>query len=67
MSKLVDVTTSPVSDRIAVMNEFREVGYEVNVIFAPVIYYEAWLDGWKPLYYGILRPKMYFGNRIFSR
>jgi spore photoproduct lyase len=50
MSKLVDVRTTPVSERIAVMNEFREAGYEVNVSFAPVIYYEGWLDDWHALF-----------------
>ncbi|WP_031528158.1 spore photoproduct lyase family protein [Dyadobacter crusticola] len=50
MSKLVDVRTTPISERIAVMNEFREAGYEVNVSFAPVIYYEGWLDDWYALF-----------------
>jgi spore photoproduct lyase len=50
MSKLVDVRTTPVSDRIAIMNQFREAGYEVNVSFAPVIYYEGWLDDWRKLF-----------------
>ncbi|RFZ85060.1 spore photoproduct lyase family protein [Mucilaginibacter terrenus] len=50
MSKLVDVRTTPISDRIAVMNEFREAGYEVTASFAPVIYYEGWLDDWRKLF-----------------
>jgi spore photoproduct lyase len=50
MSKLVDVRTTPISDRIAVMNSFREAGYEVNVSFAPVIYYDGWLADWKLLF-----------------
>lgn len=50
MSKLVDVRTTPISDRIAVMNEFRRAGYEVNISFAPVIYYEGWLDDWRKLF-----------------
>lgn len=50
MSKLVDVRTTPIRDRIAVMNEFRQAGYEVNVSFAPVIYYEGWLDDWRKLF-----------------
>lgn len=50
MSKLVDVRTTPVSDRIAVMNAFYAAGYEVNVSFAPVIYYEGWLDDWRKLF-----------------
>lgn len=50
MSKLVDVRTTPISERIAVMNDFRNAGYEVNVSFAPVIYYENWLDDWRRLF-----------------
>jgi spore photoproduct lyase family protein len=50
VSKLVDVRTTPISDRIAVMNEFRKAGYEVNVSFAPVIYYPGWLDDWQKLF-----------------
>lgn len=50
MSKLVDVRTTPISDRIAVMQSFREAGYEVNVSFAPVIYYEGWLEDWVKLF-----------------
>jgi spore photoproduct lyase len=50
MSKLVDVRTTPISDRIAVMNQFRQAGYEVNVSFAPVIYYDGWLADWKLLF-----------------
>jgi spore photoproduct lyase len=50
MSKLVDVRTTPISERIAVMNDFGAAGYEVNVSFAPVIYYENWLDDWRTLF-----------------
>jgi hypothetical protein len=31
MSKLVDARTTPISEQIAVMNEFYEAGYEGNV------------------------------------
>ncbi len=50
MSKLVDVRTSPISDRIDVMNDFRDAGYEVNVNFSPVIVYDNWLADWKLLF-----------------
>ena len=50
MSKLVDVRTTPISDRIDVMNEFVAAGYEVNVNFSPVIYYEGWVDDWVLLF-----------------
>lgn len=50
MSKLVDVRTTPISDRIDAMNDFLDAGYEVNVNFSPVIYYEGWLDDYKVLF-----------------
>ncbi len=50
MSKLVDVRTSPVSARIDVMNDFVDAGYEVNVNFSPVIFYEGWVDDWIVLF-----------------
>ncbi|MEO6550264.1 MAG: spore photoproduct lyase family protein [Ferruginibacter sp.] len=49
MSKLVDVRTTPISDRIDVMNDFVAAGYEVNVNFSPVIYYNGWLEDWELL------------------
>jgi spore photoproduct lyase len=50
MSKLVDVRTTPISDRIDVMNEFVDAGYEVNVNFSPIIFYEGWIDDWVVLF-----------------
>ena len=50
MSKLIDVRTSPISDRIDVMNDFADAGYEVNVNFSPVVVYEGWLGDWKLLF-----------------
>lgn len=50
MSKLVDVRTTPISERIDVMNDFHAAGYEVNVNFSPVIYYDGWLEDWKLLF-----------------
>ena len=49
LSKLVDVRTSPISDRIDSINDFAEAGYEVNVNFSPVIYYDGWLPDWERL------------------
>jgi len=46
MSKLVDVRTTPISDRIDAMNDFCDAGYEVNVNFSPVIFYEGWIEDW---------------------
>jgi spore photoproduct lyase family protein len=50
MSKLIDVRTSPISDRIDVMNDFVDAGYEVNVNFSPVVVYEGWLEDWALLF-----------------
>ncbi len=49
MSKLIDVRTTPISDRIDIINDFADAGYEVNVNFSPVIFYGGWLDDWKVL------------------
>ena len=50
MSKLVDVRTSPVSQRIAAINDFVEAGYEVNVNFSPVIVRDHFLDDYAALF-----------------
>lgn len=50
MSRLIDVRTSPISDRIEVMNDFVAAGYEVNVNFSPVVVYEGWLADWSLLF-----------------
>jgi spore photoproduct lyase family protein len=50
MSKLVDVRTTPVSDRIDVMNDFVDAGSEVNVNFSPVIFYADWIEDWQLLF-----------------
>jgi spore photoproduct lyase len=50
MSKLVDVRTTPISDRIDVINDFVDAGYEVNVNFAPVIFYDNWVEDWQILF-----------------
>ena len=50
LSRLVDVRTSPISERIEVMNDFADAGYEVNVNFSPVIYYEGWENDWLRLF-----------------
>lgn len=50
MSKLVDVRTTSISERIDIMNDFAAAGYEVNVNFSPVIYYEGWLADWDLLF-----------------
>jgi spore photoproduct lyase len=49
-SRLVDVRTSKVEDRILAINDFVEAGYEVNVNFGPVIIKEGWQDDYAELF-----------------
>ncbi len=49
-SKLVDVRTSKVEDRVVAMDEFVEAGYEVNVNFGPVILKPGWKDDYANLF-----------------
>ena len=49
-ARVVDVRTSPVSERIAAINDFVAAGYEVHLNFSPVIYYDGWLDEYKALF-----------------
>jgi DNA repair photolyase len=48
-SKLVDVRTSKVSERIAALDDFVEAGYEVHLNLSPVIVHESWLSDWANL------------------
>lgn len=49
-SRLVDVRTSPVEERVAAVNDFVEAGYEVNVNFGPVILTSAWREDYAELF-----------------
>ena len=49
MSRLVDVRTSPVAERIAAIDDFVAAGYEVHVNFSPVIVTEGWTTAWAEL------------------
>jgi spore photoproduct lyase family protein len=49
VSKLVDLRTSKVAERIAAMDDFVEAGYEVHLNLSPVITYEGWLEDWAEL------------------
>lgn len=49
MARLVDVRTSPVSERIAAINDFVAAGYEVHVNFSPVIGYDGWQADYREL------------------
>lgn len=48
-AQVVDVRTSPVSDRIAALDDFVEAGYEVHLNLSPVIVHENWLADWSEL------------------
>jgi spore photoproduct lyase len=50
MSKLVDIRTSPVEERIAAIDDFVEAGWEVHVNFSPVIVADGWLEEWRELF-----------------
>lgn len=50
MSKLVDVRTTPITGRVDAINDYTAAGYEVNVNFSPVIYYEGWDADWLELF-----------------
>lgn len=50
MSKLVDIRTSPISERIQAINDFVEAGYEVNVNFSPVIVQDGFLEAYDELF-----------------
>lgn len=47
---MVDVRTSPISDRIEAVNNFVQAGYEVHLNFAPVIYYDEWQADYAQLF-----------------
>ena len=49
-SKLVDIRTSPVEDRVLAVNDFVEAGYEVNINFGPVIFKEGWQSDYVDLF-----------------
>ncbi len=48
-SKLVDLRTSKVAERIAAMDDFVEAGYEVHLNLSPVIVHEGWLEEYAEL------------------
>ena len=49
MSRLVDVRTSPIADRIAALDDFVAAGYQVHLNFSPVILCTGWLDNYRTL------------------
>jgi DNA repair photolyase len=48
-SRVVDVRTSRVDERIAAVDDFVAAGYEVHLNLSPVILREGWEAGWTAL------------------
>ncbi|GAA3142119.1 hypothetical protein GCM10010521_30980 [Streptomyces rameus] len=48
-SRLLDVRTSPVDDRIAAAADFLDAGYEVHFNLSPVVLRPGWEDAWTEL------------------
>ena len=48
-SKLLDVRTDRIADRIAAVDDFVAAGYEVHVNLSPVVVREGWLHDWADL------------------
>jgi spore photoproduct lyase family protein len=49
-SRVVDVRTSSILDRINAINDFVEAGYEVHLNFSPVIVYDGWKNDYIELF-----------------
>lgn len=49
-SKLLDIGTSRIAERIAAIDDFVEAGYEVHLNFSPVVVHETWLEEWAELF-----------------
>ena len=47
ISKVVDIRTSTINDRISAINEFVSAGYEVHINFSPIIVYKGWTDDYQ--------------------
>ncbi len=48
-SRLLDVRTSRVADRLAAIDDFVAAGYEVHVNLSPVVVRDGWLADWAAL------------------
>jgi spore photoproduct lyase len=49
-AKILEPNTSPIPERMGVINAFIEAGYDVHVNFSPVIYHEGWLQHYEKLF-----------------
>ncbi|MGW2492614.1 spore photoproduct lyase family protein [Streptomyces sp. NPDC001606] len=48
-SRLLDLRTSPVADRVAAAGDFLEAGYEVHFNLSPVVLRPGWQEAWAEL------------------
>jgi spore photoproduct lyase family protein len=48
-SRLLDLRTSPIAERIAAIDDFMAAGYEVHVNFSPVVVRPGWEADWAEL------------------
>jgi spore photoproduct lyase family protein len=48
-SRLLDLRTSPIADRIAAIDDFVTAGYEVHLNLSPVVLRQGWLADWAEL------------------
>jgi spore photoproduct lyase family protein len=48
-SKLLDIRTSPIDERIAAIDDFVAAGYEVHLNLSPVVLREGWQRDWAEL------------------
>ncbi|MGN6609743.1 MAG: spore photoproduct lyase family protein [Jatrophihabitans sp.] len=48
-SKLLDIRTSPIAERIAAIDDFVAAGYEVHVNLSPVVVRDGWEADWREL------------------
>jgi spore photoproduct lyase family protein len=49
-SKLLDVRTSPIAERIAAIDDFVAAGYEVHLNFSPVVITDGWQEAYDALF-----------------
>ncbi|MEO9325394.1 spore photoproduct lyase family protein [Nocardioides sp. C4-1] len=49
MSRLLDLRTSPIAERLAAVDDFVEAGYEVHLNLSPVVVHEHWVAEWREL------------------
>jgi hypothetical protein len=49
VSRVLDVRTSRVAERIAAIDDFVEAGYEVHLNLSPVVVRDGWLQEWDQL------------------